>query len=107
MNVQPPPEVMQEIKKYGGDNEEVFKNLDERNSGQRDLLMTNEDLTMLIADGKGLYTASVNPGTYYVFMKSNNSSTDSKTESLGREYCKTVTVKKGETVEVSHLFDKY
>ena len=107
MHVPPPPDVMQEIHKYAGDNEETFKGLDEQNSGQISIIQINEDTEMLMADGKGSYTASVNPGIYYIYIRSNHSNGDSRTESMGKVYCEMVEVKKGKTVDVSHLFDQY
>jgi hypothetical protein len=55
-------------------------------------------------DGAGNYSVEVNPGTYYVFMRSNNRRGITVSQALGKIYCKKLTIKENEVKDISHNF---
>jgi len=102
-----PESIKESIRKYGITTDEQFEALDERATGATlGIMMLRDDLPKTVVDGAGNYSLTLRPGEYRVFIKSNNrNSDDSMTEIKGKIMTKKVTVKKGETTNLSYNFE--
>jgi len=104
-----PDNISNELKEYGVDTKERFDALDKRTDDELDKIRYefNYYCIKLVVDGNGNFSSNVPPGKYYVYVQSNNRKGHSRTEIMGKIYCKKVVVKSGETSNLNAKFDLY
>jgi hypothetical protein len=102
---QVPERVIARVKEYNVIDEASFNSLDERANKNLRKIVYSTDVTRTVVDGNGNYSVKIQPGTYYVYIKSINRKGINLTEIRGKIYCKKVTVKEGEETNVSHKFE--
>jgi hypothetical protein len=68
----------------------------------------NEDNAMIrTVDASGHYTMSVKPSVYYIYIISKNREGSNSAEILGKIYSRLVSVKDGDSKDISYNFDLY
>ncbi len=85
------------------DDGEKFKALDNR-AIRQSMNLYEDNKLKAVADGNGNYSIKVKPGTYYVFIRSNNRKSISITEVSGKVYYKKIKVKIDDEINVSKNF---
>jgi hypothetical protein len=99
-----PSDVSAKLEKYGVAKKNDFDSLDLRTAKSLIHIEDNKTTIKTVVDGSGNYSVSLKPGTYYVYIKSNNRKEISITEISGLIYWKKVVVKPNEVINVSHNF---
>jgi hypothetical protein len=100
-----PDNVIENVKKYNIDDKLAFDSFD--NSVKTNLFKIElaEDVIKTVVDGSGNYSVKLKPGTYYIYIKSNNRNGISMTEISGKVNCQKVIVKDGVDTNISHNFE--
>lgn len=99
-------DILTQLEKYSGDTDENFKALDDETTVMLRKIKVDSHSQKTI-DASGNYSFSVTPGTYYVYITSNNRKGINLTEILGKIYFKKIKVLENESKDVSHNFDLY
>ena len=99
-----PDEIMERIKKYNPEDKLAFDSLDKSAAANIFKLKFAKDVVKTVVDGSGNYSVKLKPGTYYVYIRSNNREGVSITESTGKVVCEKVIVKGGEDTNMSCNF---
>lgn len=108
MKQKPSEVVTAQLKLYRGDDDMAYKSIDERNYAQLFNLQIKGRKNHSTVDASGSFSFAIKPGSYFVYVKSNNRKNGNATcEILGKVYCKEITVGDGETADVSYRFDQY
>lgn len=105
MGVAVPDNVTTQLKKYKGDDDEYFRGLDGRNYYQYISIKASDQVYQATIDATGGYSIDVKPGTYYLFIKSNNRTNMTISEYKGKMYFKKVRIKNQQSMNISHKFD--
>lgn len=100
-----PDEIIENLKKWKVEDDELFEALDTRLTQSILKLTYSSFVIKSIVDGNGTYSLTVPPGEYYIFIKSNNRKGLSISEIQGKIYCKKISVKEGDRLNVSVNFD--
>jgi hypothetical protein len=108
MKMDVPIEVMNQVKKYNVENKTSFDSLDYRTyRSVFGKIQISKYVKETVIDGVGNYSLNVLPGTYYVYIKSNNRKGSSITEISGKVRCFKIIVKDGNETNVSYNFGLY
>ncbi|HTI09158.1 MAG TPA: hypothetical protein VL832_11405 [Puia sp.] len=102
-----PDNIVKSLKNYRADNETTFKDIDKRNAMQLLQISSSQKAKKATVDGAGNYSFSVDPGIYYVLIQSNGRTGSTMTDIMGKQFVQVVSIKVGETSDVSHKFDQY
>lgn len=104
LGIEPDDNTIENVKKYNVKDEVAFDSLDKRAAGNIFKIEFAKDVMKTVVDGSGNYFIKVKPGTYYVYIQSNNRKGASMTEVLGKIKCQKVIVKEGEDTNMSCNF---
>jgi hypothetical protein len=97
-------EFLIEMAKYDVDTQEKLDSLDKVVSNSYRNTLKNEDISSATINTTGSYSIPVKAGTYYVFIKSKNRKGLTQSEVMGKIYCEKITIKDGQTKDVSYNF---
>jgi hypothetical protein len=100
-----PENIMTEVNKYNAIDKDAFNALDKQATTNLLKIEFSRDAIKTTVDGSGNYSAKLKPGSYYVYIQSNNREEFTMTERMGKIYCARVTVKAGADSNVSCNFD--
>jgi hypothetical protein len=100
-----PENIMTEVHKYNAIDKDAFNALDKQATTNLLKIEFSRDAIKTIVDGSGNYSAKLKPGSYFVYIQSNNREEFTMTERMGKIYCARVTVKAGADSNVSCNFD--
>lgn len=92
-----------EMEKYGYGNAESSAKIDVNLYMQ--LLRLNEDLPKKSVDASGAYSIDIEPGVYYVYIKSKNRKGEGVTELDGKIYIKKVKIAENTVKDFSYNFE--
>lgn len=101
-----PDNIMELVKKFNLEDKLAFDSLDKRAATNIFKIKYAKDVKKTVVDGIGNYSVKLKPGTYYVYIKSNNRNGVSITEISGKFVCKKVIVKEGEDTNMSCNFSR-
>jgi hypothetical protein len=104
MGVAVPNDIMEKVKKYNIDDKLAFDSFDNSVKNNLSKIELAEDVIKTVVDGSGNYSVKIKPGTYYIYIKSNNRTGISMTEIFGKVNCQKVIVKDGMDTNISHNF---
>ncbi len=99
-----PQSILREVKKYKVEEKSEFDALDEKSIRNIFKIILSKKKLNSTADGNGNYSIKVKPGTYYIYIESNNRKGLSMTESQGKVIINKVKVKEGVEYNISHNF---
>lgn len=99
-----PDNIMEQVKKYNLEDKLAFDSLDKSAATNIFKIKYAKDVMKTVVDGSGNYSVKLKPGTYYVYIKSNNREGISMTEISGKVKCQKVIVKDGEDTNMSCNF---
>lgn len=99
-----PNDVKEQIKKWGVEKDEDFKSIDERAMRNFLNIENNPNLLRTTVDATGRYSFEVQPGTYYIIIKSKGRNGLSITEINGKFYSDKIILISGQTKDHSYNF---
>ena len=103
--VKVPENIIEKVKEFNIEDTLVFDAFDKRASDNIYKIQGAKNVIKTVVDGNGNYSVKVNPGTYYVCIKSNNRDGLSMTEVSGKVKCQKVVVKNGVDTNLSYNFE--
>jgi hypothetical protein len=100
-----PDNIIEKIKEFKLEDDLVFESLDKNAFLNLRKIDNSENVIKTVVDGNGNYSAKLNPGTYYVYIKSNNRFGPSINEIDGIIICEKIIVKNGEDINLNYNFE--
>jgi hypothetical protein len=104
LGLKTPADVLAELKKWNVEENVQFDSLDSRTYKIIINIMKANGVREIVVDGSGNYNVNIKPGTYYVYIQSNNRNALSRTEIMGKMHCQKVTIIDGDEINVSTNF---
>ena len=103
-------ECLEEMKKYGVDTDQKLKDLDKTvfsilSKANGALPSENQKSYTKTIDANGNYSFNTKAGDYYILIISKNRTGYNMSTVLGKFYCKELSIKDGENVEISTNFE--